>query len=86
MPQVSVSELRGNLKAMLDRVNDDHDQVLVTRPNGRAVVMLDAGDYESLMETVHLVRVPANAARLQKGAEQYRKGQRKVIDVNAYLD
>jgi len=86
MNHVSVSELRGKLKSVFDSVNEDHEQVMVTRPNGRAVMLVDAEDYESLMETVHLLRIPANAARLLKGAEQYRKGQRKTVDVNAYLD
>lgn len=86
MTHVSVSELRGNLKTVLDQVNENHEQVMVTRPNGQAVMLVDADDYESLMETVHLLRVPANAERLLKGAEQYRQGQRKVVDVNTYLD
>jgi len=49
-------------------------------------MLVDADDYTGLMETVHLLRVPANATRLLKGVEQYRQGQRKVVDVNTYLD
>jgi len=86
MHHVSISELRGNIKSVFDQVNENHEQVLVTRPNGQAVILVDAGDYEGMMETVHLVRIPANASRLLEGAEQYRQGQRKVIDVNTYLD
>jgi len=86
MNHVSVSELRGNIKSVFDQVNKNHEQIMVTRPNGQAVMLVDADDYESLMETVHLLRIPANANRLLVGAEQYRQGQRKVIDVNTYLD
>ncbi|MBL4774859.1 MAG: type II toxin-antitoxin system prevent-host-death family antitoxin [Mariprofundus sp.] len=86
MAHVSISEFRNNLKAVLNQVNEDHEQVLVTRPNGQAVMLVDADDYESLMETVHLLRVPANTTRLLKGVEQYKQSQRKVVDVNTYLD
>jgi len=86
MTHVSISEFRSNLKAVLNQVNEDHEQILVTRPNGQAVMLVDADDYKGLMESVHLLRVPANATRLLKGVEQYRQGQRKVVNVNTYVD
>lgn len=64
MTHVSYTELRGNLKEIMDRVCDDRSPLLVTRQNARSVVMLAQDEYESLMETVHLLRSPANAARL----------------------
>ena len=89
MPAVenlTTSEFRNNLKRVLDRVNDDHEPVSVRRGQGRAVVVMDAEDYESIIETLYLVRSPANAQRLAEGMAQHRKGERKEIDVTAYLD
>jgi antitoxin YefM len=71
---------------MLGRVNEDHEPVLVTQPNGRAAMVFDADDYASMMETMHLLRSPTSVKRLQRGMAQYRKGQRKSIDVETYLN
>lgn len=64
MARVSYTELRANLGAYMDSVCDDHVPLFVTRPNARSVVLISEDDYEGLMETVHLLKSPANAARL----------------------
>ena len=38
--------------------------VFVTRQNARNVVLISENDYEGLMETVHLLKSPANAVSL----------------------
>ena len=86
MEHISTSELRSRLKHVFDRVNADKEPVAIRRGMGREVVILDGEDYRSIMETLYLVRNPANAERLQKGMAQHRAGQRKQIDVEAYLD
>jgi antitoxin YefM len=64
MTHVSYTELRGNLAAYMDQVCDDRAPLVVTRQNARSVVMLSEEEYEGLLETVHLLKSPANAARL----------------------
>jgi antitoxin YefM len=86
MDHLTASEFRAKLKSVLDRVNDNHEPVSIKRPGGRAVVIMDADDYESIQETLHLTRNPANAERLGKGMQQHRDGLRKEIDVTPYLD
>ena len=86
MEHLSTTELRSNLKAVLDRVNADRMPIMVGRPDGREVVLLDGDDYRSIMETLYLVQNPANAERLRLGMDQHREGQRRTADVEAYLD
>ncbi len=86
MEHVTPSELRTHLKTILNRINDDHEPVVVIRDKGRSVVILDADDYASIMETVYLTRNPVNAERLREGMRQHQTGQWKEIDVTAYLD
>ena len=74
MARVSYTELRNNLSTLMDEVCDSRAPLLVTRQNARSVVMLAEDDYESLMETVHLLRSPANAARLPESIEQANRG------------
>ncbi len=64
MAHVSYSRLRNNLASYMDEVCDSRAPLLVTRQNARSVVLMSEDDYEGLMETVHLLKSPANAASL----------------------
>jgi antitoxin YefM len=64
MSHVSYTDLRNNLAKYMDEVCDSHAPLHVTRQNARTVVMVSEDDYEGLMETVHLLKSPANAERL----------------------
>lgn len=86
MESITPSQLRIHLKTILNRVNDDHEPVMVVRGKERSVVILDANDYDSLIETFYLTRNPVNAERLREGMRQHQTGQCKEIDVTPYLD
>jgi antitoxin YefM len=65
MPRaLTYSKLRAELKSVLDEVCDNRDVVYVSRRKGGDVVILSRDDYESLDETAHLLKSPANARRL----------------------
>ena len=64
MSHVSYTEFRQHLAEYMDRVWDSRAPLKVTRQNARSVVMLSEAEYESMMETLHLLRSPANSARL----------------------
>jgi antitoxin YefM len=68
------SDLRENLKARLDAVCDGRTPLLVTRKNGADCVILDKHEYDGLVETLHLLRSPANAARLLEAVAQAEAG------------
>jgi antitoxin YefM len=75
MTHVSYSELRNNLKHLMDQVCDSRAPLTVTRQNARSVVMISEDEYEGLMETVHLLRSPANATRLLQSIEEANDGE-----------
>jgi antitoxin YefM len=64
MAHVTYSQIRSKLAAYMDQVCDDRTPLLVTRRNERSVVLMSEEVYDGLMETVHLLNSPANAARL----------------------
>jgi antitoxin YefM len=70
MQVVSFSEARESFKAVLDRVETDADVTLIIRRHAKGAVVMSLDTYNSLMETVHLLRSPANAAHLQRSLEQ----------------
>jgi antitoxin YefM len=64
MTHVSYTELRSNLATYMEQVCDTRAPLHVTRQNARAVVLISEDEFEAMMETLHLLRSPANAARL----------------------
>lgn len=80
---VSFTEARNGLKAVLDGVVNDADTTVITRRDSEDAVVMSLDYYNSLMETVHLLRSPANAEHLNRSIAQYRAGkvsQRDLID------
>ncbi len=80
---ISFSEARNRLKSVLDEVISDADCTIITRRDAEDAVVMSMDYYNSLMETVHLLKSPANAAHLAESMEQYKKGQvikRDIID------
>ena len=85
MQVVTFSEARESFKAVLDRVESDADVTLITRRNSQSAVVMSLDTYNSLMETVHLLRSSANAAHLQRSLEQVERGEllrHPLIDSN----
>ncbi|WP_250657523.1 type II toxin-antitoxin system Phd/YefM family antitoxin [Alkalimarinus coralli] len=83
MKIVSFTEARNGLKAVLDSVVNDADSAIITRRDSEDAVVMSLNYYNSLMETVHLLRSPANAEHLAKSIDQFRKGSatpRDLID------
>lgn len=83
MRVVNFSEARNRLKAVIDQVIDDADYTVIARRDAPDAVVMSLDTFNSLMETVHLLKSPANAARLAKSIEQYRKGK---VTKKALLD
>ncbi len=77
MAHVSYSQLRGNLASYMEEVCDDRAPLVVTRQNARSVVIMSEEDYEGLMETVHLLKSPANATRLLRSIKDADRGKFK---------
>ena len=75
MRVVNFSEARNSLKNVIDQTVADADYTIITRRDAPDAVLMSLDTYNSLMETVHLLSSPANAAHLATSVEQYRKGQ-----------
>lgn len=76
MRTTSYSELRKNLAAMIDRVNSDHEPVVITRDKGKpSAVLMSLEDFAAFEETRYLLRSPANADRLLTAVTQLDQGQ-----------
>jgi antitoxin YefM len=74
MNTINYSTFRSNLASVLDKVNDDHVPVLVTRQNGKPAVILSLEDYNAFEETAYLMASPANAKRLNQAIAEVEAG------------
>jgi len=83
MRVVNFSEARNNLKSVLDQVIEDADYTVITRRDAEDAVVMSLDSFNSLLETFHLLRSPANAEHLAKSITQYKNGEtveRETID------
>ena len=62
--KTSYTNARANLARLLDRATDDCETVIITRRGKPDVALIAADELAGLLETVHLLRSPANAVRL----------------------
>jgi antitoxin YefM len=71
--EISYAEAQNNLAVLLDRVADSKDIIVIQRGTSKNVALIAEEDLSSLMETVYLLRSPANAARLHGAIDRAKK-------------
>jgi antitoxin YefM len=62
--KTTYSNARANLAALMDRVADNREVVIINRRGREDVALVAAAELSSLLETAHLLRSPKNAQRL----------------------
>ena len=75
MQTVTFTEARNRLKSVLDGVTDDANIAIITRRDASDAVVMSLDYYNSLVETMHLLRSPANATHLTESIRQLRAGE-----------
>jgi len=74
MQVVNYSEFRKNMKAILDKTTEDKDTVIISRSAGKDVVMISLAEYNSWVETLHLMNTEANRVRLSDSVRNIEAG------------
>jgi antitoxin YefM len=75
MIAANYTEFRTNLKSYLDRVEGNNETFIIKRGRGGGAVMISLDEYNSIMETVHLLSSKANADRLYESIKQIKEGE-----------
>lgn len=68
--QTNYTNLRQNLATVLDEVIADRGCVIVSRKGKEDVAILAAAELSGMLETLHLLRSPANAEKLFAAMER----------------
>lgn len=67
MRATTATELRKNLASELDRVENDREPLIITRPGGKpAAILMSLEEFGSWEATQHLLKSPENARRLRE--------------------
>lgn len=72
--QTSYTQARAQLATLLDEVTNNREVVIIQRRGAEDVALIAADELAGLLETVHLLRSPANAERLLNTLARVRQG------------
>jgi antitoxin YefM len=82
MLAANYSEFRERLKKYLDEVEDNNETLIIKRKSGKGTVMISLDEYNSIMETMHLLSSKSNADRLYDSIRQMNVGNTVQKDIN----
>jgi antitoxin YefM len=80
MHTVTFSDARKHFADTMSRVTNNAEPVRVMRRDAPDIVMVDAGEYEAMLETLYLFSTPANAAHLNESLAQLERGEVVTVD------
>jgi len=78
MQTISYSSFRSNLASTLDKVNNDHAPVMITRQNGKPAIVMSVEDFNAYEETYYLMSSPKNAGRLNQAIAEISENKASV--------
>lgn len=80
MNVVSFSELRKDMKHIMDMAKDRHEPTIVTCKRGNMVIM-SLDDYNALEETAYILGNPNNAKHVLSSLAELREGKGQERDL-----
>lgn len=82
MRTITYSNFRKDLKSEMQRCRDDADCLLVAnRDESENIVVMNANDYDSLMETIRIYENPELHEKVLRGIAQIKSGKGKNKDL-----
>ena len=84
MLAANYTEFRTGLKNYLDLVEQENEILIINRGKGKNTVLLSLDEYNSIIETMYLLKSRKNAKRLFESIEQIKKGdivKKSLIEV-----
>ena len=75
MIAANYTEFRISLKKYLDKVEESNETLIIKRGSGKGTVLISLDEYNSIMETVHLLSSKTNSNRLYESIQQMKEGK-----------
>ncbi len=80
MIAANYSEFKIDMNKFFDEVEENNEILIIKRSKGKGTVLISLEEYNSFLETFHLLSSKANAERLYESLEQVKNG--KVVKNN----
>lgn len=78
METLPLSHVKAHLSEITDRVEGQHDRVVVTRKGRPAAVLLSPDDLESLEETLAILSDPKLMRQIRESEEELERGEEGI--------
>jgi antitoxin YefM len=78
MKAANFTEFRTKLKQYLDEVENNNETLIIKRGSGNGAVLISLDEFNSILETVHLLSSKNNADRLYESIKQMKSGKKLV--------
>ena len=77
---ITASEARSQLFPLIEKVNTDSTPIIITSKKGNAVLVSES-EWESLIETLYLLRTPSNREHLARSQADVQAGRLYVYEL-----
>jgi prevent-host-death family protein len=81
MLAVNYTNVRENLKAYCDKVNDEDETVIITRKDNKNVVLISQSEYNNMLENIKILKDPKYFIQLYKSLKQLENNDLKEVDL-----
>jgi len=81
MEVTTLTDFRQNMKSYFEKVFKMGKPLFISRPKGDDMVLMSKNEYNSMQETLHLMRSPKNAERLLEAIKDAKAGKGQVRDL-----
>ncbi|MFW2491803.1 type II toxin-antitoxin system Phd/YefM family antitoxin [Clostridium chromiireducens] len=81
MIAVNYTNVRENLKAYCDKVNDEDETVIITRKDNKNVILISQNEYNNMLENIKILKDPKYFIKLYKSLNQLENSNLKDIDL-----
>ena len=78
MKAANFTEFRTKLKQYLDEVENNNETLIIKRGSGNGAVLISLDEFNSILETVHLLSSKNNTDRLYESIKQIKSGNKLV--------
>ena len=82
MKTITYDVFSQDVDAAMDEVEKTGAEYKISRRNHEPLVLLTAKNYNSLLETLHILSSPANADMLRLSMQQAKNGQFTEVDLD----